>query len=103
MPNRVQLPPLPTIAPEISNNKVLPQRESSKFSAILESYMNLVETTGQLELEVDNMQIDFATGKTDDVVSLLLAQQKALAAINFTVQVTNKALNAYQEIMRISM
>ena len=56
-----------------------------------------------MQKEVEQKQIDFITGKSDDIIGLSMAQSRASSSIQFTAQVTNKILNAYQEIMRISI
>lgn len=44
-----------------------------------------------------------ATGEIDDVHSVMIAAEKANLALELTVQVRNKVLDAYQEIMRMQM
>jgi len=56
-----------------------------------------------LQIEDERLQIDYAAGRTDDILAVMLAQQKAYSSLNFTVQVTNKIIEAYREIMRISV
>ncbi len=88
--------------PQVKTAEVTDQPKTG-FAAIFDAYMGLVDQTSALNAEADALQVDFALGKTDDFVTLSLLQEKALASVNFTVQVTNKLLSAYQEIMRISM
>lgn len=45
----------------------------------------------------------FAKGKTSDVHSVMIASEQATVALQLTTQIRNKAIDAYQEIMRISM
>ena len=73
------------------------------FSSFFNAAMDLVNETNQLQLTAEQWQTDLATGKTDDVLNVLLAQGRAYNALNFTVQVTNKIIESYREIMRMSM
>ncbi|MDQ2799856.1 MAG: flagellar hook-basal body complex protein FliE [Armatimonadota bacterium] len=45
----------------------------------------------------------FAQGKVSDVHSVMIASEQATMALQLTTQIRNKAIDAYQEIMRISM
>lgn len=45
----------------------------------------------------------FAQGKSSDVHSVMIASEQATVALQLTTQIRNKAVDAYQEIMRISM
>lgn len=45
----------------------------------------------------------FARGQVSDVHSVMIASEQATLALQLTTQVRNKAIDAYQEIMRISM
>lgn len=73
------------------------------FEKFFDEAMNLLSATNDLQLEAQAEQIDFITGKSDDIISLTMANARASSAIQFTSQITNKVLTAYQEIMRISV
>ena len=81
-----------------------PEKTSkSAFEGFFDAAVKLFDETSRLELEDEKLQIDYASGKTDDMLAVVMAQQKAYSALNFTVQVTNKIIEAYREIMRINM
>jgi flagellar hook-basal body complex protein FliE len=73
------------------------------FEYFLDSFKSLLAQTNDYQLTAERAQLEFAAGRTDDMLSVMLAQEKAYAALSFTVQVTNKAVEAYKEIMRLSM
>lgn len=62
-----------------------------KASATLES----------LDQEAYQAQIDLATGNARDLHTASLAVEKASLALDLVIAVRNKALEAYQEIMRM--
>lgn len=45
----------------------------------------------------------YATGQTSDIHGVMIAGEQATIALQLTTQIRNKAIDAYQEIMRISM
>ncbi|NLM14005.1 MAG: flagellar hook-basal body complex protein FliE, partial [Epulopiscium sp.] len=65
--------------------------------------MGIIEQTNALQKEADQVALDFAMGKTDNIHNVMIAQEKAGIALQFTVQVHNKVLEAYREIMRIQL
>lgn len=75
----------------------------SIFDAMLTASSKMYEETNNVQLNAQAEQLAFATGQTDNVLDVMLAQEKALTTINFTVQVTNKVLDAYKEIMQIQV
>ena len=79
--------------------------ETSKtaFEGFFDAATKLLEDTSRLQLEDEQLQIDYAAGRTDDINAVVMAMQKAYSALNFTVQVTNKVIEAYREIMRINV
>ncbi|MFO6430884.1 flagellar hook-basal body complex protein FliE [Erythrobacter sp. W302b] len=47
------------------------------------------------------MQVAYERGQVTDIAQVMLARQKAGVAFEATLQVRNKLLNAYQDIMRM--
>lgn len=48
-----------------------------------------------------DMQVKYERGEVTDIAQVMLARQEAGVAFEATLQVRNKLLNAYQEIMRM--
>lgn len=66
----------------------------------------LKEAIGQvneLQKTSDIKAQELVTGKTDDVAGVMLATEKADIALRTMVQVRNKIIDAYQEIMRMQV
>lgn len=62
-----------------------------------------LDKTNNLILESDQLNEDFAAGKTDNIHQVLIAIEKADIALQFTMQVRNKIMDAYSEIMRMQI
>ncbi|MDE6181752.1 MAG: flagellar hook-basal body complex protein FliE [Eubacteriales bacterium] len=82
------------------NNRV---EANNSFEKFFDEAMNLLSATNELQLDAEAKQLEFITGKSDDIISLTMANSRASSAVQFTSQITNKVLNAYQEIMRIAI
>ena len=54
----------------------------------------------QLQTQADNLTSQVAAGNIGATQQAMVALEKASLALDFTVQVRNKVLDAYQELMR---
>jgi flagellar hook-basal body complex protein FliE len=62
-----------------------------------------MDNTNQLILDAESISNDFAAGKTDNIHAVQIAADKADTALQFTLQIRNKIMDAYSEIMRMSI
>ena len=74
--------------------------ESSMFRSIFENAVNDVKTT---QADLEDKQYLLATGQIDDAHTVPIAAAQAQLSIDLLVQLRNKALDAYNELMRISL
>jgi len=86
------LPDMPTRAatPEVAGGP-------ESFGATLRG---AVREVNGLQIQADKVAAKLATGNIEDVHQAMVAMQKASLAMQFTIQVRNKVIEAYQEIMR---
>lgn len=73
---------------------------SIPFSDYLKQALN---STNTLLVEADNLADDFAAGKIDNIHQVTIAAEKADVALQFTMQIRNKIMDAYSEIMRMQI
>lgn len=70
------------------------------FQSLFEDAVNDVKQTGAAkDLEVEKL----VTGQSDNLHEAVIASQKFSLSVDLLVQLRNKALDAYNEIMRISV
>lgn len=62
-----------------------------------------IENVNQLQKASDKSAQDLATGRTDNVAEVMIAAEKADVALRVMVQVRNKIIDAYQEIMKMQV
>ena len=62
---------------------------------------NAVSDVNKLQLESEQLNEAFAMGKNDNIPQVMIAAEKADIALQFTVQIRNKILEAYQEIIKM--
>ncbi|MCL2840820.1 MAG: flagellar hook-basal body complex protein FliE [Defluviitaleaceae bacterium] len=83
---------------------IQPENESSSpFAAFFDAAMGMVSDTNAMQLNAQQMQFDFATGRLDDILAVQMAMDRASNAMTFTTQVTNRVIEAYREIMRMQI
>ena len=76
---------------------------SGDFSSILDSMMNAVDETNTLQNQAEAAEIQFALGLSDNTHDLLIAQTKANTALQYTVAVRDRLIEAYQQIMQMQI
>jgi flagellar hook-basal body complex protein FliE len=57
----------------------------------------------KLQLEAQQASVNLAAGKIQDVSEVVIATEKATIALQLTMQVRNKVVEAYQEMMRMQV
>jgi len=77
--------------------------DGSTFEMFYNAAFNLINEVNAHQRASYQLQLDFSTGRTDDVLAVMMAQEKAHASLNFTVQVTSRIVEAYREIMRMQI
>lgn len=71
-----------------------------QFGELLNNAMARIEADEQ---QVAQLQNRFLTGDLQNIEQMLIAGEKAALNLELTVQIRNKVVEAYQEIMRIQI
>ncbi len=97
--------PISNIVPGIKPLPPVPGSDRSptanggiNFGEVLNSMIN---STNQMQQNSSQIGKLFAAGKIDDLHTVMIEGQKADLALQFMLQVRNKVLDAYNEIMRM--
>lgn len=100
MPGAVSLDsfmPKPLIGMEIkSKDESTPHDLLSGFGKVLKDNLNKVNN---LQNEADLLTQKLATGEVQNVHDVMIATQKAEMSLNFMMEIRNKAIQAYQQMM----
>ena len=68
-----------------------------------EFVVDALKKTNELELESQELNAALAAGRIEDISQVVVASQKAEIALQLTLQLRNRATQAYQEIMRMQV
>lgn len=82
-----------------------PASDSSgkSFDSVFQSALKLLKETNDLSNAAELEEIRFAMGDSENLHDLTIALQKAEVAIQYTVAVRDKVLDAYKEIMNMQI
>ena len=65
--------------------------------------MDALGNVNDLQQKASQASTDLATGKIEDISQVVIAAEKAAVALQLTIQVRNKMLESYQEMMRMQV
>ena len=87
----------------LSSLSSISDKDNGDFSTILDSMMSSLNETNTLQNQAEASAIEFALGESDNTHDLLIAQTKANTALQYTVAVRDKLIEAYQQIMQMQI
>ncbi len=92
---------IPGLGPKVERPAVrtseTPVKETP-FSNVLEKAS---ASLAAIDREASQAQVDLVTGNARDMHTAVLSAEKASLALDLVISVRNKAIEAYQEIMRM--
>jgi flagellar hook-basal body complex protein FliE len=62
-----------------------------------------IDSVNAMQKDASSLATRVAAGNTDDTHKAIIAMEHSLMALDFTIQVRNKMIDAYQEIMKTQM
>ena len=80
--------------------KVLEKPDLS-FDSVFKKAVENINTTNSYLSDMENEEIRWALGETNSTHELSVAMNKAATALQYTVAVRDKLLEAYKELMQI--
>jgi flagellar hook-basal body complex protein FliE len=111
-PSRL-IPPAPSLNAPVLGPDSVPQAGSTMgpraersglgVEPIFDSIGNYLGSVNQLTQTSDAKQRDLAMGKDVELHDVMIAAEKASVAVNLTMQIRNKLVESYQEVMRMQV
>ena len=81
------------------NNK----EKSGNFDSVFNSVKNSIDEVNTIQKDGEKALSDIATGQVKDLHQAAIAINKAATSMKFMLEVRNKAVNAYKEILKTQM
>ncbi len=96
MINQISNNPLTTI---INENKKLEKKESNFMNLI----KNYIDDVNEKQIDSDKTIERFLKGEEKDITKVVLSMEKADVSLQLFLQIRNKLVQAYQDIMRMQV
>lgn len=75
-------------------------KSESSFEKSLQDAMTKVN---DLQIKADKAAQDLATGRSDNIADVMIAAEKADIALRLMMQMRNKMIEGYQEVMKMQV
>lgn len=76
---------------------------SKQEKSFVDTLNDAVKSVNELQQTADKKMEELATGKAKSIPDVMIAAEKADIALKLMVSVRNKAIEAYQEIMKMQV
>ncbi|MBQ8790162.1 MAG: flagellar hook-basal body complex protein FliE [Ruminiclostridium sp.] len=84
-------------------NAVKQTEQEDGEATFLDVFKSLVDNVKETDAQVQQDAIDLMLGEIDDLAQVQVNLEKAATAVDLLVTVKNKAVDAYNEIMRMNV
>ena len=94
---------LGNLSPYMTDSPLKSNCSDDTFQNILSSMIGSLDETNDLQNIAEQEEVRFALGESENTHDLLIAQTKANIALQYTVAIRDKVVEAYKEIMQIQV
>lgn len=91
------------ILPKELQSSVSAPKKSEGADSFADILKNALNETNELQISAEKASTDIATGQVKDLHQAALAIDKAETSMKLMLEVRNKAVSAYKEILRTQM
>lgn len=74
---------------------------NATFEALFQSALDMIQETNDWSNRVDEEEMKYAMGQSDNAHDLMIVQAKASMSMQYTLAVRNGVVEAYREIMNL--
>ena len=99
--NQNTITQLGDIKPGLYTDALGNEDQESLFETVFREALNNINTTNGYLSQAENEEIKLALGESDNTHDLAIALQKASTALQYTVAVRDKFLEAYKELINM--
>ena len=88
---------------DVHQAKPVEQAQPTTGGGFADSLRNAIDGVNEAQSTASTLSSQYERGETTDIAKVMLARQEAGVAFEATLQVRNKLLSAYQDIMRMGI
>jgi len=94
---------LPQVGPPISGLKTESQKQSVESGNLSRTFEKLLQDVNQQQLSAEAKQVELLVTDNKDIHGTMLALEKADLSMRLMLQIRNKLVSAYEEVMRMQV
>ena len=96
---------LPSIAPQVSGLKTVneDQKQVVDSGSINRTFEKLLQDVNQQQFNAEAKKIELMVTENKDIHGTMLALEKADLSMRLMLQIRNKLVSAYEEVMRMQV
>ena len=96
---------LPSIAPQVPGLKTgnEDQKHTVDSGSINRTFEKLLQDVNQLQFNAEAKQVELMVTENKDIHGTMLALEKADLSMRLMLQIRNKLVSAYEEVMRMQV
>ncbi len=87
----------------VTEQTLLAEDTQESFDAVLASAVNMLSETNELQNDAHSAKFQFVLGEAENPHDMQIAAAKATEALQYTVAIRDKMLEAYKEIMNMQI
>ena len=96
---------LPSISPPVSELKtgIKSQNQNLENGGLSRTFEKLLQDVNQQQLTAEAKQVELLVTENKDIHGTMLALEKADLSMRLMLQIRNKLVSAYEEVMRMQV
>ena len=94
---------LPSVGPSIPGLKTESQKQSVESSNLSQTFEKLLQDVNRQQLNAEAKQVELLVTDNKDIHGTMLALEKADLSMRLMLQIRNKLVSAYEEVMRMQV
>ena len=94
---------LPQVGPPISGLNTESQKQSVESGNLSQTFEKLLQDVNQQQLSAEAKQVELLVTDNKDIHGTMLALEKADLSMRLMLQIRNKLVSAYEEVMRMQV
>ncbi len=100
----LKLPPVSPVNPQNALNRQASDAQTpSPGGGIGQSFEKMLQEVNQQQLQAEAKQVELMTSENKDIHRTMIALEKADISMRLMLQIRNKLVGAYEEVMRMQV
>ena len=99
----LKLPPVSPTNPQEALSRQTREDGSNSSGGIGQNFEKLLQEVNQQQLNAEAKQVELLTSENKDIHGTMIALEKADISMRLMMQIRNKLVSAYEEVMRMQV